>query len=111
MIWPAMVFNLCVGLLFAGYLLRAVRRFERTADRIMVKLDRRTEERMRMLEHERDAIKTSMRSQVDRAIAEMELNAGNPFAIREDDKALRNGFHGTTSAGEVHTSQPPAAAS
>jgi hypothetical protein len=73
MIWPAMVFNLCVGLLFAGFLLRAVRRFERRADAIMAKIDRRHEENMREYDIARDEIKASMRTQVDRAIAESQL--------------------------------------
>jgi len=77
-----MLFNLCVGLLLAGYLLRAVWRFERRADAIMAKLDQAHEARMarlneayetelRKYDTARDEIRASMRTQVDRAIAEI----------------------------------------
>lgn len=83
MIWPTMLFNLCVGLLLAGYLLRGVRRFERRVDAIMAKLDERHAERMARLDRlhaeemrkydtARDEIRESMRSQVDAAIVEMQ---------------------------------------
>ncbi len=71
MIWQPMLFNLCVGLLLAGYLLRAVRRFERTADRIMTKIDQWHAEELHKFDIARDEIRASMRAQVDRAIAEM----------------------------------------
>jgi hypothetical protein len=75
MIWPAMVFNLCVGLLFAGFLLHAVRRFERRADALMAELDRRHEQRMRKLDAERDEVLASLRARTDRSIAKVQANA------------------------------------
>jgi hypothetical protein len=81
MIWPAMLFNLCVGLLFAAYLLRAVRRFERRADAIMARLDEEHKSLMAKYD-EADAesrrkfsatceeIIASMRGKADRAVAE-----------------------------------------
>lgn len=88
MIWPAMLFNLCVGLLLAGYLLRGVRRFERRADAVMAKLDARHAARMARLDAWADAeeakydiarneIRASMRAQFDAAIAEMTATQGN----------------------------------
>ncbi|MBA4063474.1 MAG: hypothetical protein C0501_07130 [Isosphaera sp.] len=82
MIWPGLLFNLCVGLLLAAYLLRAVRRFERTADAVMARLDREHAERMARLDREHaeemrkysvacEEIRASLRAQTDRAIAEM----------------------------------------
>ena len=68
MLWPPMIFNLCVGLLLAGYLLRGVRRFERRADTVMDELDRRHKERMQRLETERAEMQRAMRSSVDQMI-------------------------------------------
>ena len=65
MFWPPFVFNLCIGLLLAAYLLRAVRRFERTADRIMTKIDQWHAEELRKYDVARDEIRASMRAQVD----------------------------------------------
>jgi hypothetical protein len=70
MIWPAMVFNLCVGLLFAAYLLRAVRRFERRADAILAKMDQYDFQSQHKFELAREEIRASMRAKVDHAIAE-----------------------------------------
>lgn len=78
MIWPAMLFNLCVGLLLAGFLLRAVRRFERRADAILAELDRRHAENMRNYDIARDQIRTSLHEQTDRAIAEMRAKSAGP---------------------------------
>jgi hypothetical protein len=95
MIWPGMLFNLCVGLLFAGYLFRGVRRFERRADAIMVKLDERHAARMARLDQPhaedlqkynaaRDEIRASLRAQTDCAIAEMMAMASQPAATPGD---------------------------
>ena len=84
MIWPAMLFNLCVGMLLAGYLLRGVRRFEHRADEVMAKLDRWHAERLAKIDQAyevelrkydiaRDEIRESMREQVARAIAELKV--------------------------------------
>ncbi|MCI0701938.1 MAG: hypothetical protein L0241_12725 [Planctomycetia bacterium] len=84
--WSGMVFNLCVALVLAAYLLRAVRRFERRADEIMAKLDQQAasftaeldqqhEENMGKYDIARDEIRDSMRTQVDAAIAEMQTKA------------------------------------
>jgi hypothetical protein len=89
MIWPAMLFNLCVGLLLAGYLLRSVRRFERRVDALMAELDARhaahmarldrwREEELRKFDIARDEIRKSMREQIDAAIAELEESIGQP---------------------------------
>jgi hypothetical protein len=80
MIWPGMLFNLCVGLLLAGYLLRRVRRFERRADELLARMDREHDERiaryhrfrdecLRDYDTARDEIRESMRSQVDGALS------------------------------------------
>jgi nitrogen fixation protein NifU and related proteins len=78
MFWPAFVFNLCVGLLLAAYLLRGVRRFERRADAIMAKLDRWHADELGKFDIARDEIKASLRAQVDAAIAEMEAKHAAP---------------------------------
>jgi hypothetical protein len=72
MIWPAMLFNLCVGLLLAGFLLRAVRRYERRADKVMAGLDAAHAEDMRKYDIARDEIRASMRRKVDQAVAELQ---------------------------------------
>ena len=73
--WVGFAFNLGMSLLFAGYLLRAVRRFGRRADAIMERMDR-----MRYAEagdqelawaNFRAEVRASMRSKVDAAIAEL----------------------------------------
>jgi hypothetical protein len=71
MIWPAMLFNLCIALLFAGFLFRAVRRFERRVDAIIAKLNEDDAESQRKFDAARDEIRASMRAATDRAIAEM----------------------------------------
>lgn len=73
MFWPVMVFNLCVGLLFAAYLLRAVRRFERCADAIMAKLEQDEELSIRKWEAARNEIRDSMKKETDRSIARMQV--------------------------------------
>ncbi len=85
MIWPGLVFNLCIGLLFAGYLLRAVRRFERRVDAIIAKLDESDAESQRKYDAARDEIRDSMRAQVDRAIADMVSRSVNtlPFLTQQ----------------------------
>ena len=70
MFWPAFVLNLCVGLLLAAYLLRAVRRFERRADAVMAKLDQWHAAELQKFDLARDEIRASVREKVDRAIAE-----------------------------------------
>jgi hypothetical protein len=100
-----MLFNLCVGLLLAAYLLRGVRRFERRADALMAKfverhlaisakLERNHQEEMRRFDIAREEIKASMRARVDRAIAEMEANAAHclPAPARVDTNSA-NGAH------------------
>ncbi len=72
MFWPPFVFNLCVGLLLAAYLLRAVRRFERRADAVMAGLDRWEAEEFRKYDIAEAEIKASMRAKGDAAIAEMQ---------------------------------------
>lgn len=95
MIWPSMLFNICVGLLLAAYLLRAVRRFERRADAIMAKMDEAHAESMRKYDIARDEIRASMRARVDQMIAEMEAKAAYhatvPVGIESADSA--NGSH------------------
>ncbi len=95
MIWPGLMFNLCVGLLFAAYLLRAVRRFELRADAVMVELDRRHEETLRKYDVARDEIRASMRSQIDEAIAEMKVDAERMEAEADRIRAelAANGSH------------------
>src|SRR5579872_4295600 len=72
MIWPAMLFNLCVGLLCAAFLFRAVHRYERRADAIMAKLDQDQELSIRKWDEARMEIRASMRAQTDEAIASMQ---------------------------------------
>lgn len=67
--WPVMLFNLCVGLALAAWLLRRTRRFERFADALMERMDRAHDENMRRYDDARDEIRDSMRAQVDAAIA------------------------------------------
>ena|SRR6266540_3617784 len=74
MLWLSVIFNLAVGLLFAGLLLRSVRRFERRADAMMARLDADDAESQRRFDEARDQIKTSMRRQIDQAIAEMQVS-------------------------------------
>jgi hypothetical protein len=87
MVWPAMLFNLCVGLLCAAFLFRAVRRYERRADAIMAKLDREEELSIQRWDVARAEIIVSMREKIDRAIAEMDVKSnihsnGNIIEIR-----------------------------
>jgi hypothetical protein len=83
MIWPGMLFNLCVALLFTAYLLRGVRRYERRADAIMAKLDCEHQAQLQKYDALRDEIRASMRSQVDEAIAEMMADAARAEAEAE----------------------------
>jgi hypothetical protein len=55
--WPVLIANLSVSLLFCGLLLRGVRRFSRRADELIKKMDA-----------ERDEIIASIRDRTDRAI-------------------------------------------
>ncbi len=73
-----LAFNLVVGVLMAGYLIRAVRRFERTADRIEADMDRAFAERMREYDQTRDAIRASMRADIDQAIAALPFTPTPP---------------------------------
>jgi hypothetical protein len=68
MIWPAMLFNLCVALLLAGYLLRAVRRFERTVDRIEGKMEASFAEQMLKYDAARGGINRLVRGALECAI-------------------------------------------
>ena len=70
--WPSVVFNLCVGLLLAGLLLRRVRLFERRMDAIMARFDEADAASQRAFDRTREEIRASMRAQVDATIAEME---------------------------------------
>jgi hypothetical protein len=73
MVWPAMLFNLCIGLLFAAFLFRAVRRFECRADGIMAKLDRDEQLSSQKWDLARDEIRASMHIQTDMAIESMRV--------------------------------------
>lgn len=90
MIWPAMLFNLCVALLGAAYLLRTVRRFERRADEIMAKMDEADAASERKFNAARDEIIASLRAKTDLAIAELAAMAG-PAPAAPGDTA--NGVH------------------
>ena len=72
MIWPAMLFNLCVGLVCAAFLIRAARRYEQRADAMMAKLDEEVELSIRKWETTRDEIRASMRAKTDRSLAMMQ---------------------------------------
>lgn len=111
MIWPAMLFNLCVGLLLAGYLLRGVRRFERRADKVLAKIDRWHAEQVAKIERAygeerrkydvaRDEIKASLRAKVNRAIAEMTTGGTHPFSTLPEsvsnDRKLQPAGRGAT---------------
>lgn len=82
MSWIPFGFNLCLALLFAGYVVYRVRRFERWADALIAKLDRQHEERMRDIErraaeeevegHTRLArLKAETEEQIERSNAEL----------------------------------------
>ena len=73
MFWPAFVFNLCVGLLLAAYLLRGVLRFERRADAVMAKLDQWRAAELRKFDVARDEIKAALRVQVNHALAKLKF--------------------------------------
>jgi hypothetical protein len=73
MLLPAMLFNLCLGLLCAAFLFRAVRRYERRADAIVAKLDQDEELSIQKWEIARDEIILSMQEKIDRAIAKMHV--------------------------------------
>jgi hypothetical protein len=104
MIWPGLLFNLGMGLVFAAYLLRAVRRFDRRADALMARLDREYEAYLARLdrEHEaylakydtaRDEIRASLRAKTDRAIAEMMALAEHRPVAQTDAETSLNGVH------------------
>jgi hypothetical protein len=93
MIWPAMLFNLCMALLFAGFLLRAVRRFERTADAIIAKLNEDDAESQRKFDAARDEIRASMRVATDQAIAEMTAMAARSTHAAGAAEADANSDH------------------
>lgn len=57
--WPVLIANLSVSILFCGLLLRGVRRFSRRTDELIKKMDA-----------ERDEILASIRERTDRAIWE-----------------------------------------
>ncbi len=90
MMWPSIAFNLIMGLVYAGFLLRAVRRYERTADAILAKIDLAEAESDRKYELARDEIKASLRDKVDRAIAEMHAMYGHPEAAARDLQTSSN---------------------
>jgi hypothetical protein len=73
MIWPGMIFNLCLGLLTVAYLLRVLRRYEACVDAIIAKLDKDQEMSLRKFEVARDEIRASMRTETDRSIAMMQV--------------------------------------
>lgn len=77
MIWPGLLFNLGMGILFASFLLRAVRRFERRADALLAALDAAEAEELRKYDDARDEIRASLREQVDEAIAHMRAEPRN----------------------------------
>jgi hypothetical protein len=89
MIWPAMLFNLCIGLLFAAYLLRAVCRYEHRVDAIMAKLDQDEELSIRKWEAARDEIRASMRAQTDQVIARMQTTI-EKFRAMENAETLQD---------------------
>lgn len=90
MIWQPMLFNLCVGLLFAALLLRAVRRYERRMDAYMARMDTAHAERERKLDAEHAEFKASLRERTDRFLAEF-----LPPTPSVEEVALvnTNGFH------------------
>jgi hypothetical protein len=100
MIWPAMLFNLCVGLLFAAFLLRGVRRYEHRMDAFMARMDTVHAERMRKLDAEHEEFRASLREGTDRFIAEF-----LPLTPADEDSAIAqtNGFH----TPEAHDANSP----
>jgi RNA processing factor Prp31 len=91
MIWPAMLFNLCVGLLFAAYLLRGVRRFERRVDSIIARMDAADAASQARYDAARDEMRASLRAQVDRAVAEMQARVAELNAMVAEAAAGRPG--------------------
>ena len=105
MLWPGMLFNLCVGLLLAAYLLRRVRRFAHRADELMARIDREHEARMarsdrfrdeclREYDTAREEIRASMRAQVNAAIANMQAGTDPSRATSPDERSV--GVRGPT---------------
>jgi hypothetical protein len=94
MVWPGMIFNLCLGLLVVAYLLRVLRRYERCVDTIIAKLDRDQEISLRKFDAARDEIRASMRTESDRSIASMQATIekiramANTEDTQDNDNAL-----------------------
>jgi membrane protein implicated in regulation of membrane protease activity len=66
--WIALIFNLCVSLLFAGLLLRAFRRYETTSDRMVARLQSACEEEVQKSEEQHRDEKLRKSRIIDQAI-------------------------------------------
>jgi uncharacterized membrane protein YccC len=86
-----LAFNLAVGVLLAAYLIRAVRRFERTADRIEADMDRAFGEQMRKYDQARDDIRASMRADIDQAIAALSSAPALPARPSQNGSSAKVG--------------------
>lgn len=90
-----LIFNLCVSLLFAAFLIRAVRRFERRADAVMERMDRTFFTELKKYDEARDEIRASMRASINASIAELNLHHDHEVLV-PDTHRLNGNSNGST---------------
>ncbi len=88
--WPAFTFNLVASLIIAGLFIRSVRRLECRMDAWYRKFNEWADAEDAKFDIARDEIRTSMRVQTDRAIAEMLTKAKDRPAEKDNAEELQD---------------------
>ena len=90
-----LIFNLCISTIFAGFLIRAVRRFELRADAVMERMDRTFFTELKKYDEARDEIRASMQASINASIAELNLHRDHEVPVT-DTQRLNGNSNGST---------------